>query len=84
MKQLKEMIKNNAILITAIDLIMIVLYLMILKKICRIEFQFGLYDFSIIWLFTIICYSKNKSKEMIRIINKILEMDDKNEKNNIR
>lgn len=84
MKQLKEMIKNNAILITAIDLIMIVLYLMILKKICRIEFQFSLYDFSIIWLFIIICYSKNKSKEMIRIINKILEMDGKNEKNNIR
>ena len=32
----------------------------------------------------LVSYSKNKNKEMIRIINKILEKDNKNEKNNIR
>lgn len=84
MKRLKEVIKSNAIIITAIDLIAILLYLMIVKKLCKINFSFNLYDFSVLWLFMTVCYSKNKNKEMIRIINKILEKDSKNEKNNNR
>ena len=64
MKQIKNAIKNNAILLTSIN--------------------FTLYDFSIIWIIMIVSYSKNKNKEMIRIINKILEKDNKNEKNNNR
>ena len=60
------------------------LYLMLMKKICNVNFTFNLYDFSIIWIIMIMSYSKNKNKEMIRIINKILEKDNKNEKNNIR
>lgn len=84
MKQIKDAIKNNAILLTSIDLIGIILYLMLMKKICNVNFTFNLYDFSIIWMIMAICYSKNKSKELIRIIEKILEKDNKNEKNNIR
>lgn len=84
MKRLKEVIKSNAIIITAIDLIAILLYLMMVKKLCKINFSFNLYDFSVLWLFMTVCYSKNKNKEMIRIINKILEKDSKNEKNNNR
>ena len=84
MKQIKDAIKNNAILLTSIDLIGVILYLMLMKKICNVNFTFNLYDFSIIWIIMAICYSKNKNKEMIRIINKILEKDNKNEKNNIR
>ena len=84
MKQIKDAIKNNAILLTSIDLIGIILYLMLMKKICNVNFTFNLYDFSIIWMIIAICYSKNKSKELIRIIEKILEKDNKNEKNNIR
>ena len=84
MKQIKDAIKNNAILLTSIDLIGIILYLMLMKKICNVNFTFNLYDFSIIWIVMAICYSKNKNKEIIRIINKILEKDNKNEKNNIR
>mgnify|MGYP006886749043 CR=1 FL=1 len=84
MKQIKDAIKNNAILLTGIDLIGIILYLMLMKKICNVDFTFNLYDFSIIWVIMAICYSKNKSKEVIRIIDKILEKDSKNEKNNIR
>ena len=84
MKQTKDAIKNNAILLTSIDLIGVILYLMLMKKICNVNFTFNLYDFSIIWMIMAICYSKNKNKEMIRIINKILEKDNKNEKNNIR
>lgn len=84
MKQIKDAIKNNAILLTSIDLIGIILYLMLMKKICNVDFTFNLYDFSIIWVIMAICYSKNKSKEVIRIIDKILEKDNKNEKNNNR
>ena len=84
MKQIKDAIKNNAILLTSIDLIGIILYLMLMKKICNVDFTFNLYDFSIIWMTLAICYSKNKSKELIRIIDKILEKDNKNEKNNNR
>ncbi len=84
MKQIKDAIKNNAILLTSIDLIGIILYLMLMKKICNVNFTFNLYDFSIIWIIMAICYSKNKSKELIRIIDKILEKDNKNEKNNNR
>ncbi len=84
MKQIKDAIKNNAILLTSIDLIGIILYLMLMKKICNVNFTFNLYDFSIIWMIMAICYSKNKSKELIRIIDKILEKDNKNEKNNNR
>ena len=84
MKQTKDAIKNNAILLTSIDLIGVILYLMLMKKICNVNFTFNLYDFSIIWMIMAICYSKNKSKELIRIIEKILEKDNKNEKNNIR
>ena len=84
MKQIKDAIKNNAILLTSIDLIGVILYLMLMKKICNVNFTFNLYDFSIIWMIMAICYSKNKSKELIRIIEKILEKDNKNEKNNIR
>lgn len=84
MKQIKDAIKNNAILLTSIDLIGVILYLMLMKKICNVNFTFNLYDFSIIWIIMAICYSKNKNKEIIRIINKILEKDNKNEKNNIR
>ena len=84
MKQLKKIIKNNAILLTGIDLICTVLYLMLMKKIYNVNFNFTLYDFSIILIIMLVSYSKNKNKEMIRIINKILEKDNKNEKNNIR
>ena len=84
MKQIKDAIKNNAILLTSIDLIGIILYLMLMKKICNVNFTFNLYDFSIMWMIMAICYSKNKSKELIRIIDKILEKDNKNEKNNNR
>ena len=84
MKQIKDAIKNSAILLTSIDLMSVILYLMLMKKICNVNFTFNLYDFSIIWIIMAICYSKNKNKEMIRIINKILEKDNKNEKNNIR
>ena len=84
MKQLKKIIKNNAILLTGIDLICTALYLMLMKKIYNVNFNFTLYDFSIIWIIMFMSYSKNKNKEMIRIINKILEKDNKNEKNNIR
>lgn len=84
MKQIKDAIKNNAILLTSIDLIGIILYLMLMKKIYNVNFNFTLYDFSIIWIIMIMSYSKNKNKEIIRIINKILEKDNKNEKNNIR
>ena len=84
MKQIKDAIKNNAILLTSIDLIGIILYLMLMKKICNVDFTFNLYDFSIIWVIMAICYSKNKSKEVIRIIDKILEKDNKNEKNHNR
>ena len=84
MKQIKDAIKNSAILLTSIDLMSVILYLMLMKKICNVNFTFNLYDFSIIWIIMEICYSKNKNKEMIRIINKILEKDNKNEKNNIR
>ena len=84
MKQIKDAIKNNAILLTSIDLIGVILYLMLMKKICNVNFTFNLYDFSIIWIIMLVSYSKNKNKEMIRIINKILEKDNKNEKNNIR
>ena len=84
MKQIKDAIKNNAILLTSIDLIGIILYLMLMKKICDVNFNFTLYDFSIIWIIMLVSYSKNKNKEMIRIINKILEKDNKNEKNNNR
>ena len=84
MKQIKDAIKNSAILLTSIDLMGVILYLMLMKKICNVNFTFNLYDFSIIWIIMAICYSKNKNKEMIRIINKILENDNKNEKNNIR
>lgn len=84
MKQIRDAIKNNAILLTGIDLIGIILYLMLMKKICNVNFTFNLYDFSIIWIIMAICYSKNKSKELIRIIDKILEKDNKNEKNNNR
>ena len=84
MKQIKDAIKNSAILLTSIDLMGVILYLMLMKKICNVNFTFNLYDFSIIWIIMAICYSKNKNKEMIRIINKILEKDNKNEKNNIR
>ena len=84
MKQIKDAIKNNAILLTSIDLIGIILYLMLMKKICDVNFNFTLYDFSIICIIMLVSYSKNKNKEMIRIINKILEKDNKNEKNNIR
>ena len=55
-----------------------------MKKICDVNFNFTLYDFSIIWIIMFVSYSKNKNKEMIRIINKILEKDNKNEKNNIK
>ena len=84
MKQIKDAIKNNAILLTSIDLIGIILYLMLMKKICDVNFNFTLYDFSIILIIMLVSYSKNKNKEMIRMINKILEKDNKNEKNNIR
>ena len=84
MKQIKDAIKNSATLLTSIDLMGVILYLMLMKKICNVNFTFNLYDFSIIWIIMAICYSKNKNKEMIRIINKILEKDNKNEKNNIR
>lgn len=84
MKQIKDAIKNSAILLTSIDLMGVILYLMLMKKICNVNFTFNLYDFSIIWIIMAICYSKNKNKEIIRIINKILEKDNKNEKNNIR
>ena len=84
MRQIKDAIKNSAILLTSIDLMGVILYLMLMKKICNVNFTFNLYDFSIIWIIMAICYSKNKNKEMIRIINKILEKDNKNEKNNIR
>ena len=84
MKQIKDAIKNNAILLTSIDLIGVIIYLMLMKKIYNVNFNFTLYDFSIIWIIMFMSYSKNKNKEMIRIINKILEKDNKNEKNNIR
>ena len=84
MKQIKDAIKNSAILLTSIDLMGVILYLMLMKKIYNVNFNFTLYDFSIIWIIMAICYSKNKNKEIIRIINKILEKDNKNEKNNIR
>lgn len=84
MKQLKKIINNNAIILTIIDLIGITLYLLIIKVISKVGFNFNLYDCFIILLFINICYSKNKSKEVIRIIDKILEKDNKNEKNNIR
>ena len=84
MKQIKDAIKNNAILLTSIDLIGVILYLMLMKKICDVNFNFTLYDFSIRLIIMLVSYSKNKNKEMIRIINKILEKDNKNEKNNIR
>lgn len=84
MKQLKKIINNNAIILTIIDLIGIILYLLIIKVISKVGFNFNLYDFSIIWLFMYMCYSKNKNKELIRIIDKILEKDRENEKNNIR
>ena len=48
MKQIKDAIKNNAILLTSIDLIGVILYLMLMKKICDVNFNFTLYDFSII------------------------------------
>lgn len=75
MKQLKEAIKNNAILLTIIDLILMILYLLLIKKLCNKSFEVDLYDLFILWIMIGICYSKNKSKEMLRIIGKILEKE---------
>ena len=75
MKQLKEAIKNNAIILTIIDIILVTLYLLLMKKICNKSFNIDLYDLLILWIMIAICYSKNKSKEILRIIDKILEKE---------
>lgn len=75
MKQLKEAIKNNAIILTIIDLILVTLYLLLIKKLCNKSFNIDLYDLLILWIMIAICYSKNKSKEILRIIDKILEKE---------
>lgn len=75
MKQLKEAIKNNAIILTIIDIILVTLYLLLMKKLCNKSFNIDLYDLLILWIMIAICYSKNKSKEILRIIDKILEKE---------
>ena len=54
MKQLKEAIKNNAIILTIIDLILVTLYLLLIKKLCNKSFNIDLYDLLILWIMIVI------------------------------
>lgn len=81
---MKRVLKSNVFILTFIDLIGVLFYMSIMKFLSYKSVVFDLYDLTLIILFTILCFSKNRFHITLKVIDNILEKDKDNEKNNIR